>query len=135
MKRYESMPLSEWLAGKEFKNKPKVRLVRKYTIIAVTVFATVLIFQDGTNFALAISGSNSSGIEVGGRELYSRLVSVGKWIIMAKGGFETLKHVTNSDYEGAKKVGISHLVIFALLIGMPYAFDMIEELFSSFGSS
>ncbi|PLR89521.1 hypothetical protein [Bacillus sp. T33-2] len=122
---------TEAMSIKEFMNpvKPEwlpVKLQRhfkKYGSVYKIAGVSIIVLLGGAP-ALA-----STGIDVGAKKLYYELVNIGKWIIIFKGGIETIKSVGNGDLDGAKKSFFSHLLIYLILLGLPYGMDKVDEVF------
>lgn len=121
---------TEVLSIKEFMNTRKEpfrvkveRHLNKYGSFYRIAGVTVIILLSGSH-ALA-----AGGIEVGAEKLYGKLLSVGKWVIIFKGGFDTIKHMANGDFEGAKKGFFSYLLVYIFLFGLPWAMDEVDKIF------
>lgn len=95
----------------------------KASVLGITA-ATFIIFS-GTVSA-------SSGIDDAARGIYSKLLLVGKWIIIIKGGIDTVNNVVQGDFGTAKKSFLSYLVIYIILQGLPWAMDEVDKTFKSF---
>jgi hypothetical protein len=102
------------------------RHLDKYGIVYKVVGATVIILVTNGSFDYAFA---SSGIEAGAEKLYAKLLSVGKWIIIFKGGFDTIKNMANGDFDSAKKGFVGYLLVYLLLFGLPWAMDEIDIIF------
>lgn len=73
----------------------------------------------------------ATGLEDKAKELYfGKFLGVAKWIIIGKGGWDTVNKMLNEDFDGAKRGFIKYLVIFAILFGLPYGLDQVQEVFS-----
>ena len=70
-----------------------------------------------------------AGIEDGGARIHSKLVSVGKWVIIIKGSIDTIQSVLNGDFEVAKKSFFSYLLCFAVLLALPWSLNEVEGVF------
>ena len=118
--------ISEFLRGNEpepFSVKVERHLKKYgtvYKIAGVTII--LLVGIGGTAFA-------SSGIEAGAQALYMKLLSLGKWVIIFKGGFDTIKHMASGDFDAAKKGFLSYLIVYIFLFGLPWAMDEIDGIF------
>jgi hypothetical protein len=111
----------------EFLNpKPVKSHWEKYGFAYKVVGTTVIILVAGASFDYAFA---SSGIEDGAQRLYDKLLSVGKWVIIFKGGFDIIKFTAAGDFEGAKKGLLSYLLIYIFLFGLPWAMDEIDAIF------
>ncbi len=126
--REQRMSIGEFLNGKkenDFFVKLKLHL-DKYGMVYKVVGTTIIIFIVGGTFDCAFA---SSGIEAGAEKLYTKLLSIGKWVIIFKGAFDTIKNMANGDFESAKKGFISYLLIYLFLLGLPWAMDEIDGLY------
>jgi hypothetical protein len=72
----------------------------------------------------------SDGIDAGARTLYYELVRIGKWVIVFKGGVDTIKAIGDGDTSGAKKAFLSSLITYLFLLGLPYGMDKVDGIFS-----
>lgn len=98
----------------------------KYGFVYKVVGTTLIILVAGGGFDYAFA---SSGIETGAERLYDKLLSIGKWVIIFKGGFDIIKHTAAGDFDSAKKGIISYLLVYIFLFGLPWAMDEIDAIF------
>lgn len=61
---------------------------------------------------------------------FDTFMMLAKWIIIIKGGWDVIAKTLKEDFEGAKKSIIQYLVVFVVLMGLPHALDLVEEIFS-----
>jgi hypothetical protein len=126
------MSISEFMNGKK-KAEPEPfrvkfeRHLTKYGMAYKIAGATAVILVAGGGFDYAFA---STGIEAGAQQLYSKLLSLGKWIIIFKGGFDIIKRMTDGDFDGAKKGFLSYLIVYIFLLGLPWAMDQVDSLFN-----
>lgn len=124
--------ITEFLAQKEV---PKPSHLRRYSTVYKVAGATITIiligYCDVTTIAPVFA---DSGIDKAARPIYDKLVSVGKWVIVCKGGMDTIKGVGSGDIDSAKKSFLSYLLIYLMLLGLPWAMDEVERLFSEVDS-
>jgi hypothetical protein len=71
----------------------------------------------------------STGIDKGGMRIYKKLVNVGKWVIIVKGGIDIITSITNGDIDSAKKRFIGYLMAYGTLWALPWGMDQVEQLF------
>lgn len=71
----------------------------------------------------------ASAIDTGASALYYELIGIGKWIIIFKGAFDTIKSVGNGDFDEAKKHFFSYLLVYLMLLGLPYGLDKVDQVF------
>jgi hypothetical protein len=95
-----------------------------YTGISLSV---LLVF--GCGFENVAYASTGSGLDEHAGKIYDRLLKVGKWVIVAKGGIETIKSVASSDMQGAQKNFLQYLLIYALLWALPWGMTEVENMF------
>lgn len=99
------------------------------------------VLWQGAGYALVIllasagidSVSASSGIDVKAEKMYMKLLSVGKWVIIGKGGIDTIKAVSQNDMQGAQKNFLQYLLIYALLMALPWGMGEVEAMFADGG--
>lgn len=125
----KSMSISEFMQDKkptDFRGKFN-RHMKKYGFVYKVIGTTIIIFVAGGGLDYA---SASTGIDVAARGLYKELVRVGKWIIIFKGGMDTIKSIGNGDFDAAKKSFFSYLLVYLLLLGLPYGMDKVDQVFN-----
>jgi hypothetical protein len=83
-----------------------------------------------TLVAIPVDVFAASGVDVAGKRLYKRLLNIGKWVIVIKGGIDLIQSMFNGDMQKAKSTFMTYLLIFAALLGLPFALDEIENLFN-----
>lgn len=71
---------------------------------------------------------DTTGIDAGANKLYDRLLFIGKWIIIVKGAFDTISHTVQGDFVSARKSGLSYLMVYVILKGLPWAFRQVDNL-------
>ncbi|GKU79833.1 hypothetical protein [Paenibacillus sp. L3-i20] len=86
---------------------------------------TLAIMLGGIDIVSAASG----GIDAGAQMIYTKLVNVGKWVIIIKGGFDTINATVQGDFVTARKSFLSYLLVYVVLLGLPWAFEQVETLF------
>jgi hypothetical protein len=119
--------VSEFLNGRQVEESlgAKVeRHINKYGSFYRIGAVTVIVLLSGSH-AFATVG----GIEIGAEKLYEKLLSIGKWIIIFKGGFDTIKHMAGGDFDSAKKGIFSYLLVYIFLFGLPWAMDEVDMIF------
>lgn len=118
--------ISEFLNGNQPAEKLSDKVERhfkKYGSFYRIAGVTVIILLSGSHAFAA------SGIEVGASRLYDKLLIIGKWVIIFKGGFDTIKHMASGDFDGAKKGFFSYLLVYIFLFGLPWAMDEVDKIF------
>jgi hypothetical protein len=129
VKKVESMSISQFLnSEKETLAMKAERHFKKYGFVYKVVGVTVLIFVAGGGFDYAFA---SNGIDAPARKLYKEVVNIGKWVIVFKGGIDTIKSIGNGDFDAAKKSFFGYLLTYLFLLGLPYGMDKVDEVFTS----
>ena len=130
----ETMSISEFLHGKEtepFSAKVE-RHFKKYGMVYKVAGVTAVILISAIPLGGgAVTAFASSGIDVEAAKLYKELIGIGKWIIVFKGGFDTLKMIGNGDFDSAKKSFFGYLLTYLFLLGLPYGLDKVDQVFAS----
>ncbi|ASS64698.1 hypothetical protein [Paenibacillus sp. RUD330] len=98
-----------------------------YRVGAVTIM--VLLGAGGLDQVFAASDASGLGLDVGAQKLYHKLISIGKWVIIIKGAFDTIQATVQGDFVQARKSGLAYLMVYAILLGLPWAFGQVELLF------
>jgi hypothetical protein len=133
MAKMETINFSEFMRG-DYKKptvmQSTVKHVKEHKVVYTIAGYTVVCLVGAPHFGLAAGGGT-----VGAEKLYYQLCKVGKWIIIGKGGWETINSAVKSDYESAKKQFLSYLLIYVILLGLPYAMDKVDELFTGLSKS
>lgn len=113
----------------EFMNpsKPIKSHWEKYGFLYKVVGTTVIILVAGGSFDYVFA---ASALDAGANKVYYKLVEVGKWIIIFKGGIETIKAAAGGDFDTAKAAFFKYLITYLLLLGLPYGFNEIDKLFA-----
>ncbi|NOU98414.1 hypothetical protein [Paenibacillus planticolens] len=115
----EETPINAFLAHLD-RNKIKYRVIG----------TAIILFLGFADAAFA-----STGIDVGAKRLYVRLIGVGKWVIIVKGGIDTIKAVAEGDFQAGKKNFLGYVLTYAILWALPWAFDEVEKLFTEMEAS
>lgn len=115
------------------------RMIRKDIARKLTSRGT-LVKIAGITFVLLtalpdVSFAQGTGIDVGAKKLYVRLIGVGKWVIIVKGGIDTIKAVAEGDFQAGKKNFLGYVLTYAILWALPWAFGEVEKLFTEMEAS
>ncbi|MCI3922512.1 hypothetical protein MO973_19965 [Paenibacillus sp. TRM 82003] len=92
-----------------------------YQIIGTTLIISLAAAPD-VSFA-------ATGIDAGGRKIYSKLLSLAKWIIIIKGGWDTINNTVKGDFDSAKRTFFSYLIVYIILLGLPWSLNEIDAVF------
>jgi hypothetical protein len=95
--------------------------------IAYRIIGTTIIIMLAT---ADVAFAATTGIDVGGRRIYSKLLSLSKWVIIIKGGFDIINNTVKGDFDVAKKSFFSYLMVYIILLGLPWALDQIDMVFN-----
>lgn len=109
-------------------------MAEKITSRSTVVRSAGLAFVLLTGIETSAFAAGNTGIDAGANELYKKIVNVGKWVIIVKGGMDTIKHVAEGDFQSAKKGFLGYLLTYALLWALPWGMDEIEKLFDQMSS-
>jgi len=99
-----------------------------YRIGAITLVVLLAGGLDTIAHAAAVDPSTTS-IDEGARKIYTKLVNVGKWVIIIKGAFDTISNTVQGDFIQARKSFLAYLLVYVVLLGLPWAFSQVEMLF------
>lgn len=105
--------------------------------VARKVLSKGRVFQCAGITFVILAGAHyaaSTGIDIGADKIYKKLVNIGKWVIIVKGGIDTIKSVADGDLQGAKKNFLGYGVTYAVLWGLPWMMKEIENIFEGMDS-
>jgi hypothetical protein len=71
----------------------------------------------------------ASNLDATGNRLYGKILGIGKWVIIIKGGIEIIQHITSGDTQSAKKIFIAYLIMYAALFALPWGMNEVEGIF------
>lgn len=123
-RKQESMTIKEFMD-----RKPKIKRISKnvYKIVLITGL-TAIVFLSG--FDIVSAAGQTSSIDAAAAKIYEKLLVVGKWIIIIKGGIDTINNVVQGDVSGAKKNFLGYLIVYLILNGLPWAMDEVDKVFN-----
>jgi hypothetical protein len=129
MKKYESMSVRDFLntdftSDQKSFNRLKTHIKNNKTIYQVAGL-TITVFLVGENISFAAE----SGIDRGMKKLFYKIVDLGKWIIIIKGAIEIIRSIGDGDLKSGQKVFLTYLLMYLLLLGLPWGFDQVDQLF------
>lgn len=130
---------TESMSIRDFMNREKKPIkthFEKYGIYYKAAGISLIILATGdVSFAADMDAIPAMGgvdpIGPAARGLYSQLVGIGKWVIIFKGGFESIKNISNGDVDAAKKSFLSYLLSYLFLLGLPYGMDKVDQVFNA----
>lgn len=120
MRKTERINFGEFVRGEYKRPTHWQRHGFKYQVAG----SAVILLVTGADVSFA-----ASSIDAGASALYYELTGIGKWIIIFKGGFDTVKAVGAGDFDGAKKHFFSYLLVYLMLLGLPYGLDKVDQVF------
>lgn len=88
------------------------------------ITGTILLGVDHTVFAAA------SSIDIKADQLYKKFIKLAAIIIAFKGGWDILNKALREDFDGAKRISLQYLIVFALILGLPLGLKAVEGLFA-----
>lgn len=98
----------------------------KYKIAGSFIIISI---AGGVDFATPTLAADVYDIDARVRPFYDKLMQAAKWIIVFKGGLTIIKAVANEDFEKAKKSGFGYVMIYLILLGLPFLFDQADLIF------
>lgn len=131
MKKIQRYSIHEFMKG-QLDQEHFIQKARKHIAKNSTFYITVggmTIFFLFCGFDGSALAAGSTGIDRGMSEMYKKLLSVGKWVLVIKGAIDVIQSVTSGDFETAKKRSLGYLLSFLILLGLPWAFGEMEKLF------
>lgn len=129
--RTESMSISEFMRGREpepFSTKIE-RHIKKYGMVYKIAGVTLIILTSGLGgHAFAATTLATGSLDREAYRFYRELVRIGKWLIVIKGGIDIIKCVGSGDFDAAKKHCFSYIMIYLLLLGLPYGMQKVDDI-------
>lgn len=116
----KSMSISEFMARDQKKRPEPLRPATTLVITGLTVGFVLL-----TGFDV----SAATGIDAGMEQMYTKLLNVGKWCIIIKGAFDVVNNMMQGDIGSVKKNVLGYMLVYALLQGLPWGMNQIDEAF------
>jgi hypothetical protein len=123
MAHTQRIKFGDFMSG-DYKRQPRDSHFRKHAFKYQVAGTTAILLATGVDVSFA-----ASTIDAGASALYYELTGVGKWVIIFKGGFDTVKSVGAGDFDGAKKHFFSYLLVYLMLLGLPYGLDKVDQVF------
>lgn len=72
----------------------------------------------------------SSVIDVKAHAIYHKLCTIGKWIIVVKGGIDIIGAMMQGDMDRMKKSLIGYVIGYVALLGLPWLLDTANSMFA-----
>jgi hypothetical protein len=125
--RTETIKFNDFMSGEYSLRVKKIKEIRRNRIYKITLVSglTLVMIASGTS----VFAAGTLGIEKGAYEMYKTLLMVGKWIIIVKGGIDTVNAMLQGDHAAAKRGFLTYLVVYLILNGLPWAMDQVDGLF------
>lgn len=132
LRRTKTIDFKKFVSGQYAIEQKELKYNRKMAIKKVVVIGTytAIVFVGGFDIANA-----SDGIDPAARQLYTKLLSIGKWIVIVKGAITTVNNVIQEDIGSAKKNFLGYLVVYLILKGLPWGMDQVDHLFEGVESA
>ena len=104
---------------------PVVRHLKKYGAVyaQIIIYAGVIFFSPSDVFA-------AGSLDASGNAIYKKIIGIGKWVIIIKGGIDTIQNVMGGDFDSAKKSFLGYLMVYGVLFALPWGMEQIETVFS-----
>jgi hypothetical protein len=126
MARTKKLDWSELRTLGKKQNNPISKHLNKYWPIYLQVGLTAGAFMFASpGVALAAS------LDASGTQIYAKIVNIGKWVIIVKGGIEIIQNVTSGDFQTAKKSFLSYLLVYGTLFALPWGMNQVETIFKN----
>lgn len=112
-----------------FANEPTPVVSKKAETIIKVAFVgltTFILFTDVT-FA-------ASSIDTAANAIYRKLLNIGKWVIIIKGGIDTIQNAVQGELQSAKKNFLGYLLVYVVLWALPWGLKQVDLLFSDMGA-
>lgn len=91
---------------------------------------TALVLTSAVYFNLDTTAYASNLTDKAEGFYFGTFMNIAKWVIVIKGGWDIIAKTLKEDFEGAKKSIVQYVVVFAVLMGLPWALEMVEEIFA-----
>lgn len=101
--------------------------VRKYGAVYLQVILVTLVMMFVAPHSVFAAGS---GLDEKGMTIYRKIIGLGKWVIIIKGGIDLIQTVSAGDFQTAKQHFMAYLLIYAALLALPWGLDQVDTAFS-----
>ncbi|QCR33108.1 hypothetical protein [Lysinibacillus sp. SGAir0095] len=93
-------------------------------LIKIVIAGTIFYFtMDSSVFA-------AGGLDARAEKFYfDTFIGIAKWIVIIKGAWDIVGRSMKEDFEGAKRGLLQYVLIFGVLMGLPWAMNEIESIF------
>lgn len=110
----------------EVKSKIKTAIMNKETIIKIAGITLVLTLA----LPQLTHAAGATGIDAAATKLYRKLLNVGKWVIIVKGGIDTIQSVVQGDMHHAKKNFLGYVLVYTILLALPWGLNQVDSMFA-----
>jgi hypothetical protein len=126
--KVQRINFNEFMSGEYQLKVKKIKEIRKGRVYKVILVGglTLVMLHTGLGSTAFAAGT---GIDVGAYQIYKKLLLIGKWIIIVKGGIDTINAMVQGDHPAAKRGFLTYLVVYLILNGLPWAMGEIDTLF------
>lgn len=111
--------------------------IRGALIQAITKKETIIKVAGITLFLLVgipcVTHAAGTGIDVAAEKIYRKLMNVGKWVIVIKGGIDTIQSAVNGDLQASKKNFLGYLFVYIILWALPWGLKQVDVMFADMG--
>lgn len=66
-----------------------------------------------------------------GRRFWSYVKIIARWSCILSGGLEVVRNLNSGDTKGIWKVALKYLVAYAVIVGLPWAYDEVDAFFNA----
>lgn len=80
-----------------------------------------------------VTHAAGTGIDVAAEKIYRKLMNVGKWVIVIKGGIDTIQSAVNGDLQASKKNFLGYLFVYIILWALPWGLKQVDVMFADMG--
>ncbi|WP_274362773.1 hypothetical protein [Paenibacillus thermotolerans] len=125
----EVIPFREFVRG-EWKQKTTIEVIvehlDRHKVVYRVAGLTLTVFLTGADLSFAADGG---GIDASAEKIYRKLLSIGKWVIVFKGGFDTINNLVQGDMTAARKNFLGYLLVYVILLGLPWCLEQVDIAF------
>jgi len=110
-------------------NKVIAHLKRHKVAYRVVGTSMLIIFVSVGTVSAMGSDTVTTGIDAGGKRIYGKLMELAKWVIIIKGGFDTMNNMVKGDTDSAKKAFLGYLLVYVIMLALPWSLDEVDAIF------
>ena len=119
------------IKGKDLVARIKNHFVNnsQFYLKSIAMASNVIYVTVGLSLGDASSIVSFADINTSGQRIYGKIMSIGKWIIVIKGVIDIIHQMLQGDFETAKKLFLTYLGCFAMMLALPWAMNEVEGVF------